>query len=197
MNKARLSGVMGLGGVFLALTAWFSFFQPFIPDAVYAAIPAQSTFTHKANHLEELLQSPVCSQIDKALGAGNSLATLLDSNPWTGLAADSEIAIADLPFRFAGQNKAWAAVSWVGWRSPWLRWKLESTRAEGFSFLGKHAVWPVWKYETPDVARGTSLTFALTDNLFIVCLSENPTDILLLLDTYDHRAPAYKQGQQP
>ncbi len=190
MTKPQFNGVIGLGVVFLALTLWLSFFQPFIPDAVYTAIPSQATFTHKANHLEELLQSPVCSQLDKALGAGNSLQDLLASSTWKNLAAPSEIVVADIPFRYAGQNKAWAAVCWVGWRSPWLRWRLEHTRADGFSFLGKHSAWPVWKYERLDVARGASFTFALTDNLFIACLSEDPTDILLLLDTYDQRIPA-------
>ena len=190
MSKLRLSGMISLGTVLLVISARYAFFQPFIPDAVYEAIPAQATFTHKVKSLEELLQSPVCGQLDKALGAGNSLEALLTSNPWVKLAAPSEIVIADIPFRFAGQTTSWAMVSWVGWRSPWLRWKLEHTRAEGFSFLGKHAVWPVWKYETSDLARGAILTFALTDNLFISCLSENPSDILFLLDTYDHRTPS-------
>jgi len=190
MSKLRLSGMIGLGIVLLVISAGYAFFQPFIPDAVYEAIPVQATFTHKAKSLEELLQSPVCEQLDKALGAGNSMEALLTSNPWVKLASPSEIVVADIPFRFAGQNTSWAMVSWVGWRSPWLRWKLEHTRAEGFSFLGKHAVWPIWKYETSDLARGASLTFALTDNLFIACLSENPSDILLLLDTYDHRIPS-------
>ena len=195
MTKLRLSGVVGLGIIITVVTVGYAFFQPFIPDAVYDAVPAQATFTHKAKNLDDLLVSPVCTQINQALGAGNSLEMLLDSNGWIKLAAPSEIAIADIPLRFAGQSKAWAAVSWVGWRSPWLRWRLEHTRAEGFSFLGKHAVWPVWKYETPGIARGTSLTFALTDNLFMICLSENPSDILLLLDTYDQRIPSVNDSK--
>ena len=195
MTKLRCSGVIGLGTLLLVVSIGYAFFQPFIPDAVYDAIPAQATFTHKAESLDDLLASPVCTQINQALGAGNSLEMLLESNGWIKLAAPSEIAIADIPLRFAGQSKAWAAVSWVGWRSPWLRWRLEHTRAEGFSFLGKHAVWPVWKYETPGIARGTSLTFALTDNLFMICLSENPSDILLLLDTYDQRIPSINHSK--
>lgn len=189
-RKLKLSGTIGLGIIFAVVAVGYAFFQPFIPGGVYDAVPAQASFTYKADSLDELLASPVCAQLDQALGAGNSVKALLDSNPWIKLAAPSEIAIADIPLRFAGQTKAWAAVSWVGWRSPWLRWRLEHTRAEGFSFLGKHAVWPIWKYETPGIARGTSLTFALTDNLFMICLSENPSDILLLLDTYDQRTPS-------
>jgi hypothetical protein len=187
VTKARLSGVVGLSFVFLTLTLRYAFYQPFVPNFIFNAIPAQATFSYQADNLAELLKSPVCKQLDKALGAGNSVKALLQSNRWTKLAAASEIAVADLPLRHAGQTKSWAAVSWVGWRSPWLRWKLEHTRAEGFSMLGKHAVWPVWQYEDADLARGSILTFALTDNLFIACLSENPSDILLLLDTYDNR----------
>lgn len=190
MTKLRFIGAFVLGALFLAMALRYSFYQPFIQDAVYDAIPAQATFTYKADSLESLCKSPVCKQLDNALGAGNSLETLLDSNRWVRLVAPSEVAVAAIPLRYAGQTKTWAAVSWVGWRSPWLRWKLEHTRVEGFSFLGKHAVWPIWKYETPDIARGTSLTFALTDKLFIVCLSETPSDILMFLDTYDRRIPS-------
>ncbi|MEN7973637.1 MAG: hypothetical protein ABFR47_07360 [Verrucomicrobiota bacterium] len=187
MTRLRLSGSIVLAVVLVAVAIFYSFYQPFIPNAVYDAVPVQATFKHKVKSLDELLESPVCAQLDKALGAGNSLKVLLDSNDWVKLTASSEIAVATLPLRHADQPKSWVAISWVGWRSPWLRWKLEQTRTEGFSFLGKHSVWPVWKYETADIARGMSLTLSLTDNLFITCLSENPADIFYLLDTYDKR----------
>lgn len=190
MTKLRFSGVIGLGIVFLAATIGYAFFQPFIPDAVCAAIPAQATFVHKADSLEALLKSPVCGQLDKALGAGNSFEALASSSGWLKRAVPSEIAVADLPLRYAGQTKSWAAVSWIGWRSPWLRWRLEHSRAKGLSFIGKHSVWPIWQYESPDIARGSSLTFALTDNLLIALLSNNPSDIRVLLDAYDNRIPS-------
>ncbi|MCK5676068.1 MAG: hypothetical protein KAH99_03530 [Verrucomicrobia bacterium] len=197
-KRLKLGGTIALGAVFTAVVFYYSFCQPFIPGAVYDAIPAQATFTYKAESLEALLESPVCTQLDRALGAGNSMKALLAPNRlggWAKLAVPSEIAVADLPLRHVGQAKSWAAVSWVGWHSPWLRWKLEHSRTKGLSFLGKHAAWPVWKYETPDVARGMSLTFALTDNLFMACLSENPADILLLLDTYDQRIAPIKDSK--
>ena len=191
MSRTLKFGIsIGLGIVLAAVTIGYAFFQPFVPGAVCRAIPARATFIHQADSLEELLESPVCAQLDKALGAGVSLEALAASSPWLRRVTPSEVAVADLPLRRTGQTKAWAAASWVGWRSPWLRWRLEHTRAEGFSFAGKHAVWPIWKYETPDIAGGGSLMIALTDTLFIACLSENPTDILLLLETYDRRAPS-------
>lgn len=187
MTKLKWSGTVGLGVIFLAVAMGYSFFQPFIPGAVCDAIPAQATFVHRANSLDDLLRSPVCGQLDKALGAGVSVEMLSESSSWFRLAAPSEIAVVTLPLRYAGQTKAWAGVSWVGWRSPWLRWRLEHTREEGFSLLGKHAVWPIWKYESPRIARGSSMVFALTDNLLITCLSDNPSDILPLLEAYDNR----------
>lgn len=193
MNQTlKVQGTVALG-IFFAVTVFCcSFCQFFQPGAVYSAVPAQATFTYRADSLEELRSSPVYDLLDRALGAGNSMDALLQDSSWTRLAASSEIAVTAIPLRQAGRTKTWAAVSWVGWRSPWLRWKLEHTRAEGFTYLGKHAVWPVWQYVTPDIARGASLTFSLTDNLFIICLSENPTDIFLLLDAYDKRVPSHK-----
>ena len=192
MKNRFASPVVLLGLVFGGLIVFHAFVQPFQSEAVYEAIPAQASFVFKAENLEELLQSPVCGQLDKALGAGMSLNQIADSNGWVSLAAASEIAVADIPFRDAGRQKTWAAVSWVGWRSPWLRWRLEHSRNRSLKFLGKHAVWPIWQYNNPAITRDMHLTFTLTDNLFIACLSENPTDILLLLDTYDKRTlPAF------
>ncbi len=194
MTKLRSSAAVALSVVFAVVVIVYSFTHRFNPRAVLNPNPAQPSFVYEANNLEELLQSPVCGQLDHALGAGNSLKALAASNPWKKWAAASEIAVADIPFRNAGHSKSWAAASWVGWRSPWLRWKLEQSRNKNLTLLGKHAVWPVWQYDAPDLANGMSLTFALTDNLFLICLSENPSDILLLLDTYDRRTPAYPRG---
>jgi hypothetical protein len=196
MTNIRLGGTIFLGLVLLALTVLYAFFQPFEPDAVLEAIPAQVSFVHQVDHLDELLESPVCTQLDKALGAGNSLKALLPETSWRRRACPAEIAVVDLPFRRAGERKAWAAVCWSGWRSPWLRWRLEHSRKPELTLLGKHAAWPVWRYDASDIARGSSLTFALTDRLFIVCLSENPADILLMLDAYDQRLPSIAQIEQ-
>lgn len=193
MIPLKTAGTIALGTVFSVSIFCYSFCQRFQHDAVYTAIPMQASFVFKADNLEKLLQSPVCNQLNNALGAGNSLRELLPAE-WINLAATSEIAVADIPFRNAGQNKSWAAVSWVGWRSPWLRWKLEAAQNNKFTLLGKHAVWPVWQYHAPEITKDMTLTLALTDNLFIVCLSENPGDIALLLDTYDKRIPAHKRG---
>ena len=196
MKKMKSGGAIALGAILAAVVFCCSFCQPFISGAVGDAIPAYATFVHRADSLEELLGSPVGSQLEGALGAGNSIESLLRSNRWVRLAAPSEIAIAAIPLRSTGQSKTWAAASWVGWRSPWLRWRLMHTRVQGLSFMGRHAAWPVWIYESPDIGRGASLTFSLTDRLFLVCLSDNPSDILLLLDTYDQRIPSVNHSLQ-
>ncbi|MDF7824913.1 hypothetical protein P4B35_12895 [Pontiellaceae bacterium B12227] len=195
MRKIKLSLKLLLGALFTGAIVVYSFVQPFQEGAVCSAFPAQASFVFKADSLAELLQSPVCSQLDKALGAGNSLAELAASNDWKKWAAASEIAVADIPFRNAGAQKTWVAASWVGWRSPWLRWKLEAATGGNLEFLGKHSVWPIWEYTSPDLANGMSLTFALTDNLLIACLSESPSDMIPLLDAYDNRIPSYSTGK--
>ena len=92
MTRWRPIGTIVLGLLFAASALIYSFYQPFVPGAVYEAIPAHASFVYRANSLEELLESPVCGQLDKALGAGNSLKELLSDNDWTDLAASSEIA---------------------------------------------------------------------------------------------------------
>ena len=195
MTKTKLSLTLLLGALFVGAMVVYSFIQPFQEGLVCDAFPAQASFVFKADNLDDLLQSPVCSQLDKALGAGNSLATIAASNDWKKWAASSQIAVADIPFRNAGAQKTWAAASWVGWRSPWLRWKLEAAVGVNFKFIGNPTVWPIWEYTSPDLPRGMSLTFALTDNLLIACLSESPSDIVSLLDAYDHRIPSYSRGK--
>jgi hypothetical protein len=187
MMKRQTIGILALSIVFTGVVLRYSFFQPYIPGAVRTAIPKESTFVYEAASLEELLESPVCAQLDASLGAGNTLKALLESSSWTRLVVPSDIAVADLPLRRTGQNRTWAAASWIGWRSPWLRWRLEHTRDPRLVLLGKHSVWPIWQYTDPDLARGMSLTFALTDNLFLACLSESPGDIVYLLEAYDMR----------
>jgi hypothetical protein len=190
MTKAGISGTLLLGAVFAGALLYYSFYQPFLPGAVQRAIPPESSFVYLAESLEDLLQSPVSAELDKSLGAGNSLRELLHNNAWKNLAGASEIAITDIPYQQAGQRKSWAAVSWVGWRSPWLRWKLEHAADERLRFLGKHAVWPIWQYDAPDLARGLKLTVSLTDNVFVACLSERSSDIVLLLNAYDRSTPS-------
>lgn len=195
MSHLKSIPALLLGALFVGAIVVYSFIQPFQPGAVRTAIPEGATFVFIAENLEELLNSPVCGQLDKALGAGNSLKGIAASNGWIPLAASSEIAVADLPFRRAGEQKVWAAASWVGWRSPWLRWKLESAAgSDELEFLGKHAVWPIWEFHGEGLANGLHLTFALTDNLFLACLSEHAGDIRILLDTYDGRVPAHQGG---
>lgn len=190
MTKLRNGGTLVMAIVFAAVMFYYSFCQPFIPGTVCEAIPTAASDVFKTDSLDQLLNSPVCAQIDKSFGGATSLRELTQSNRWIKLAASSEIAVANIPLRSASGGSIWAAASWVGWRSPWLRWRLEHSRCDNLHQFGRHGVWPVWEFKSPDLAREKRLTLALTDNLLLICLSERPTDIALLLDAYDKRIPA-------
>lgn len=193
MNKVQLIGICLLAGAFSAATIGYSFFQPFHEGAVHEAIPKGSAFVFKVDSLDELLQSPVCSQLDKMLKPESSLRDLTTDNGWAELIASSEIAVAAIPSQRYDGRKTWAATSWVGWRSPWIRWKLEQSANPNLKLLGKHAVWPIWEFDCPELAEGRRLTLSLTDNLFLICISDNPLDILSMLDTYDQRLPPHTE----
>lgn len=180
----------GLGALIAASTIRFAFIQPFEPNAVYKAIPSFCTSIYQADSLLELLESPVSGQIDDAIGHVGALIEFSQKNQWVKRLTPSEITVAGLPQRHLHERKPWAATSWIGWRSPWIRWKLAATRAEGLTSMEKYAAWPVWKYSGHKLPSGMTLTFSITDSLFIACLSDNPEDIHLLLDTYDKRWPA-------
>lgn len=197
MTKLRMISMTGLLAAFSAATLGFSFFQPFHRNAVQDAIPQGATFVFKADSLDELLQSPVCNQLNKALKPGSSLQELTTDNEWIRLIASSEIAVADMLPQNSGGRKSWAAATWVGWRSPWIRWKLEQSNHPDIHLLGKHAVWPIWQINSSRLADGHRLTVSLTDNLFLICISENPLDILSMIDTYDQRLPPYPKRTLP
>ena len=185
MNLQRI-GTWILGAGFTGTIIFYSFFQPYIPGAVNKTMPTRSNFVFRADSLEELFESPVGCQLNNSLGTGIKLEELLASSRWVRFATPSEIAVADIPYFQTGQRKSWVAASWIGWRSPWLRWKLENSTNSNLHFIGKQADFPVWLYNSPDIAEGLSLSLSVTDNLFLACLSEQPTEMMILmLDAYD------------
>lgn len=194
MRPPRRYASVALGIAFAATTIGFAFFQPFVPGAVWSAFPQPGSLVCKADSLEQLVDTPACQQLGREFSDRQILQLLLFSKSWIRLAAPSEIALGAIPLNGSGGPRFWAAASWVGWRSPWLRWKLDHIHSPGFSFVGKHSVWPVWEYRMPGLANGNVLAFALTDNLFIACLSQDPSHIFQLLDAYDtHKTEARRQ----
>lgn len=170
---------------------WQAFVQPFQPGAVRKAIPAKATSTYRADTLTELLTSPVVLQLNQALPFDQSLQRLLQENKnmhsWMRKLAPSEIVVASIPSAYSESGKSWAAVSWVGWRSPWIRWQLQACRSGELTQIGHHSVWPVWQWKRTDIPDSPPILFALTDNLMVASLSNNAEDLVLLLDTYDKR----------
>lgn len=178
--------------LFIGVAVWFAFIQPFKPDAVRDPIPAKAAFVYRAENAGELLLSPVGLQLSKTFGSEATLQRLVYDNhkasQWVNVLAASELAVADLPSSDGLLQKTWVMASWVGWRSPWIRWRLGLLgESDGLVFRGQHAVWPVWQFKGDFLPPNLTLTCSLTDNLFIACLSGNPDDIRYVLDTYDKR----------
>jgi len=162
-----------------------AFFKSIIPGATKLAVPAEATFVHQMKNVDELLKSPVCDPLNKKLEGEKTLAALLESEPWLRQFVPGEVTVVNMPLRYAGQSETWAIISWVGWRSPWLRWKLGAKQNKQFSLIAKHNDWPIWRYKSATMGADVSLTFSLTDTLFIVCISDRPSDIVFFLNAYD------------
>jgi len=161
-----------------------AFFESMVSGATKQAVPVVATSVHQMKNIDELLKSPVCGQINKKLGGEITVASLLKSEPWLRQFVPSEVTVVNMPICCFGQ-KTWAIVSWVGWRSPWLRWKLGAKQGGAFKRIGKYNVWSIWEYTSDKIAPDSSITCSLTDNLFILCISDHPSDIISFLDAYD------------
>lgn len=185
MTKLKRIGTITLATVFVIAIIGYSFYQPFKPGEVLKAVPRGASSIHHEDSLEQLLLNPACmAQLNQALGAGNSVQKLLNLTAWENKAAPSEIAVAYIP-----QYNAWVSVSWVGWRSPWLRWKMENMRDSTLQPVKNRTVWPMWQYENSGLVRGGNLYFALTENLFLICLADGKNAMFHLLETYDRNTP--------
>jgi len=187
--------------LFILAALGYAFFQPFEPDAVRNPIPAEAAFVCRVKNLNELLPSPVGFQLSEALGSRSALRELVCDRPetarWIKLTAPSEIAVAHFPSPDTQTPETWLAVTWIGWRSPWLRWRLNRlNEADGLVRLASPSHWPTWQVKTPVLPKNIKLTCALTDKLFIACLSGNTSDIRYVLDTYDKRYDSVRTIQK-
>jgi hypothetical protein len=178
--------------LFGGLLIYFAFFQPYEPDAIYTAVPFYATTGCREASWETLRKSPVWTLMESSIETDKPLNDLISDpsfSKWIERMIPADLFVAPLPQRQENGSKSWMLSSWVGWRSTWLRWRLEGTKAPYLDRIGTHAVWPVWVYEHPELGD-EKLFFALTDKLFLACLSANPTDITNLINAYDGRIPA-------
>ena len=175
-------------GLFIGLTALFgiailsySFCHHFEAEKVTQAIPKPFRFVAtQAESLEKLRPPETCSNDPEADYFLNTLLPLVDKE-YASL--DHEIACTPIDIKF--NSNPWMAACWVGGRAPWLRWKLDQTSDKKISPLKNRTVWPTWECHRNDLPENKKLYFSITENLFLICLSETPNDMVSILYSYD------------
>lgn len=181
MKRAQKWITAGLCTLFGALILSYSFCHRFSPEKVTQMIPSALHDTAvQADSIEKLTLPAEFSALPNAEYFLKTLLPLVDEK-YTSLS--SEIAWTPL-YMYQGQS-SFLAVCWVGGRSPWLRWKFEQASDKKIGPIKNQTVWPVWQCFRKDLPEGNNLYFALTENLFLVCLSETKTDIISLLNSFD------------
>lgn len=99
------------------------------------------------------------------------------------------LAAATVAFDGSGARSSWVAVSELtGPQATALRWRMMLRPPKGVSPARSYAVWPVWRFEHPDLPSWARVRFAVTERLLICSVSPDSRDIYRLLDTADGRA---------
>lgn len=181
MKRAQKWITAGLCTLFGTIILSYSFCHRFSPEKVTQMIPPALRDTAvQASSLEKLTFPDEFSALPEAAYFLKTLLPLIDKE-YTSLS--SEIAWTPL-YTYQGRP-SFLAACWVGGRSPWLRWKFEQASDKTISPLKNPTVWPAWQCFRNDLPAGKNLYFALTENLFLVCLSETETDIISVLNSFD------------
>ncbi len=106
---------------------------------------------------------------------------------WMERLAGDEVLLAQFPV--GPGRRAWGAVSWIGGWAQKYRSLLNAGRTAGLRRFTVHGGRPVWILSSRLLRGGQHLSLALEEGILIACLSENPADILRMLDAYDGMAP--------
>ncbi|MBN2684538.1 MAG: hypothetical protein JXR40_04620, partial [Pontiellaceae bacterium] len=171
----------GLCTLFAALILSYSFCHRFSPEKVTQMIPP--SLRDNAVQAASLKELTLPAEFSALPDADYFLKTLLPLVDEEYTALSSEIAWTPL-YTYQGHT-SYLAVCWVGGRSPWLRWKFEQASDKKISPLKNQTVWPTWQCFRNDLPEGKNLYVALTENLFLVCLSETEMDIISILKSFD------------
>jgi hypothetical protein len=181
MNRTKTWITTGLCALFGIAVLCYSFYHRFSPEKVTQMIPPSLRDNAvQAASLEEL---PLPDEFAALPGSTHFLKTLLPLIDEEYVSLSSEIAWTQL-HTYQGYS-SYLAVSWVGGRSPWLRWKFEQAADKKISPIKNPTVWPVWQCFRNDLPEGKNRYFALTENLFLVCISETEVDIISVLNSFD------------
>jgi len=93
------------------------------------------------------------------------------------------------------RRDTWVAVSAIGPRAVFLRWKLMFFSPEGIKSARSYGAWPVWQYSDPLLPAWMRIRFSITEGLLICSISDDSHDIYYLLDTFDGRRPSAERKE--
>jgi hypothetical protein len=106
------------------------------------------------------------------------------------------LAVAFVPLGGRDRRDVWVAVSAIGPRALFLRWRLTLLPPAGLRPVRSRGAWPVWQYSNPSLPLWMRVRFAITEGLLICSISDDSHDIYYLLDTLDGRRPSLAERKE-
>ena len=185
-----------------AAVAWFVI-VPSRPDRLARAVPAGARWigVHRdlGGRWAGIAANPLVVEAAAACGVdSNEWAAALSSSAsadWIGRLAGTEVVMAAFP---VGPGRfAWGAASWIGGRSQRYRSWISAGRLPGCRHFTDHRGRPVWLVASPLLRRsGRHMAIAFEEGILLACVSDNPADILRMLDAYDGTAPREPEAER-
>ena len=184
--------------VFLALVATWTLWIPYDPSSLYGAIPANamlvSSHDHLAERMESLSTNILLQSFLKGITAG--MEKQFDrtdssiSKTWLNRLGSRKTVFAYVPCFGKGNQPAWIITCWIGNFSHYFRWSQYWTRIPEISRLGSQGCIPIWGLNQPLTESGMKLSFAVSQGLFLGCVSRDPQSIRHVLMTYEGQSPS-------
>lgn len=109
----------------------------------------------------------------------------------------SPLTVAVVPLGGRERRDTWVAVSGLGSRAPWLRWRMVFAPPAGVKAIRSYGAWPVWEYHDPAFPEWMRVRFSIVEGLLICSISDDSHDLYYLLDTLDGRRPSIERKEMP
>jgi len=191
--------------VFLALITTWTLWIPYDPSSLYRPIPANAMLVSSHDHLAErreslstniLLQSflkEITAGMEKQLDrTGPSI-----SKTWLNRLGSRKTVFAYVPCLGKGNQPAWIITCWIGNFSHYFRWSQYWMHVPEISRLGSQGSISIWGLNQPLTESGIKLSFAVSQGLFLGCVSRDPQGIRHVLMTYDGQSPSVLNVKLP